>query len=128
MVLDINGETCFDCNKVANYFNEFYTTVASTLVSKLPTASNQFGTDSEKFKSYYEAKNVSANALKISPVTSEFVYKELTKLKSNKSTGPDGIPVKFLKDGAMVVGDHITFIINLSISSGTVPVDLKYAR
>ena len=23
VVLDINGETCFDCNKVANYFNEF---------------------------------------------------------------------------------------------------------
>ena len=49
-------------------------------------------------------------------------------MNSNKTTGPDGIPAKFLKDGAVVIKDHITFIINLFITSNSVPTDMKFAR
>ena len=52
----------------------------------------------------------------------------MPRLKSNKSTGPDGIPAKFLKDGAVVIKDHITFIINLLITGNSVPTDMKFAR
>ena len=122
MVLDIDGETCFDSNKVANYINQFYTSVASTLVNKLPPASNSFDTGYDAFKNYYKSKNVSPKGFKLSPVTIDFVYKELLKLKPNKSTGLDRIPAKFLKDGAAVIKDHIAFIVNLSITSITVPL------
>ena len=128
VVLDIDGETCFDSNKVANYINEFYTSVASTLVNKLPSATNKFSTESDVFKNYYKSKNVTSESFKVSPVSIDFVYKELLKLKANKSTGLDGIPAKFLKDGATVIKDHVAFIINLSITSNTVPTDMKFAR
>ena len=128
VVLDTDGEMCFDSNRVANYINEFYTSIASSLVNKLPPAKNIFSTESDVFKEHYKSKNVCTNAFKLSPVTIDFVYKELLKLKSNKSTGPDGIPAKFLKDGAVVIKDHITFIINLSITSNSIPTDMKFAR
>ena len=128
MVLDIDGETCFDSNKVANYINEFYTSVASTLVNKLPSATNKLSTESDVFKNYYKSKNVTSESFKVSPVSIDFVYKELLKLKANKSTGLDGIPAKFLKDGATVIKDHVSFINNLSITSNTVPTDMKFAR
>ena len=128
VVLNIDGETCFDSNRVANHINSFYTSVASSLVNKLPPAKNEFGTDSDAFKMYYKNKNVSPPCFKISPVTIDFVYDELLKLKPNKSTGLDGIPARFLKDGAAVIKDHIAFIVNLSITSNIVPTDMKFAR
>ena len=45
-----------------------------------------------------------------------------------KSTGLDGIPAKFLKDGAEILKLPITWIINLSISENTVPDGIKVAR
>ena len=127
VVLDIDGETCFDSNKVANYINEFYTSVASTLINKLPSATNKFSTESDVFKNYNKSTNVTSESFKVSSVSIDFVYKELLKLKANKSTGLDGIPAQFLKDGAAVIKDH-AFIINLSITSNTVPTDMKFAR
>ena len=63
----------------------------------------------------------------VSRVSEDFVYKELCNLNINKSTGIDGIKSKFLKDGANVIKSSITHIINLSIETGTVPDELKYA-
>ena len=45
-----------------------------------------------------------------------------------KSTGLDEIPARFIKDGAAVLTAPITFIINQSIVSGTVPDRMKDAR
>ena len=55
VVLDIDGEMCFDSNRVANYINEFYTSIASSLVNKLPPAKNIFSTESDVFKEHYKS-------------------------------------------------------------------------
>ena len=57
MVLEIDGETCFDPKKVANCFNGFFTTVASNLVDKLPSSFNLFHTESSTFQNFYKGKN-----------------------------------------------------------------------
>ena len=128
VVLEIDGETCFDSTKVANHINTFYTTVASNLVKKLPLTKNEFCTDSQKFKKFYADKGITECIFKLSPVTIDFVFSELCKLHPNKSTGLDNIPAKFLRDGASVLKDPITSIINLSILTNSVPDDLKCAR
>jgi len=61
-------------------------------------------------------------------VTEDFVYKELCSLNISKSTGLDGIPAWFLKDAAPILKVPITFLINLSISEGVVPDELKMAK
>ena len=61
------------------------------------------------------------------PVSEDFIYKELTCLNPSKSTGLYEIPAKFIKDGAYVLKIPITFIVNLSITSGEVPEGMKIA-
>ncbi len=52
----------------------------------------------------------------------------MCKLNASKSTGIDGIPARFVKDGASVLKIPVTFIVNMSIDSGVVPDEMKSAR
>ena len=52
VVLNIENELCFDAKQIASHFNSFFTNVASRLVSKLPTPSNIFNTESQIFKQF----------------------------------------------------------------------------
>ena len=61
------------------------------------------------------------------PVDENFVLKELEQLNPSKSTGLDGIPLRFLRDGACILKKPITYLVNLSITSGIVPDDMKTA-
>ena len=124
VVLDIDGETCFDSKKVANCFNNF-TSIASTLVEKLPPSLNLFDTRSETFQDFYRNRNVQ-NGFVLASVEEDFIFKELCKL--NSCTGSDNIPARFVKDAAAVLTKPITYIVNLSIRSGSVPGTLKDAR
>ena len=45
-----------------------------------------------------------------------------------KATGLDGISARFLKDGASVIALTVTFLVNLSLSTGIVPCDWKMNR
>ena len=56
VVLEIDGETCFDPKKVANCLNKFFITVASNLVDKLPSSYNLFHTESSTFQNFYRGK------------------------------------------------------------------------
>ena len=126
--LKIVDEICHDSKLVANHFNTFFTTIASTLVSKLPTCSKLFDYDSVYFKAFYEGKNNEKNVFSLKTVNEQFVYKEILNLNPTKSTGLDDIPARFIRDGAPILKIAITFIFNLSITSGTVPDDMKVAR
>ena len=128
VVINIDGDLCFDTTKVANYINRFYTSVASKLVQCLAPSSGRFDTDSDNFHDYYNQMGVSENDFHLSAVSADFVHKELDRLNPSKSTGLDEIPARFLKDGAASLKDHLTHIINLSISSNTVPNEFKLAR
>ena len=61
-------------------------------------------------------------------VSSSFVRKELLQMKSPKATGLDGIPARLLKDAAPEVSESITYIINLTISTSTIPSEWKTAK
>ncbi len=49
----------------------------------------------------------------------QFTLSELKKLKLAQSTGPDSIPSRFLKGGALVLASPLTHIVNLSIVTNT---------
>ena len=61
-------------------------------------------------------------------VTVGQVSKILHSMSSSKATGLDEIPAKYLKDGSSVISKLLTHIINLSITTGSIPDDLKMAR
>lgn len=124
----IGDELCFDEKKIASYFNKFFTTVASSLVCKLPYADRIFTTDSYNFKNYYRSKGLIESMCKFSGTTEEYAFILIRKLEINKSTGVDCIPERFIKDGAPVLKGPVTHIINKSIYTNEVPQGFKEAR
>ena len=127
IVLEIDGEKCFDSIKLANTMGDYFLTVAEKLKNKIPNLPKVFDVLSQSFKNYYVEKGVVPKSQKIFQVTEEYVYKELCKLNVSKSTGIDGFKPKFLKDGADVIKGAVTHIINLSLETGIVPNGLKSA-
>ena len=57
-----------------------------------------------------------------------FVEKELKSLKRKSAAGWDDLPPCMLKDCARVISGPLTHLINLSLTSGTVPNDWKIAK
>jgi hypothetical protein len=128
IVLNIGGTVQHKGKIIADYFNSFFTTIASKLVDKLPSPSHMFSVTSNVFRQFYKDKNTEHKTLLLQSVSEDFIYKELRALNVNKSTGLDDIPARFLKDGAFYIKEPIMAIVNTSITTGTVPDDFKMAR
>ena len=114
--LKIDNEMCFDKVKVAEHFNNFFTTVASSLLNKLPQGTG------------LEGKGVTPNAFCLKEVNVDNINIILNSMSANKATGLDDLSPRFVKDGAIVIAPMITHIVNMSIRQGIIPDDLKRAR
>ena len=86
IILNINGETCHDQKTIADHFNHLLTTVASSLIEKLPPASKLFDYNSTVYKDFYKFTVPNHNKFKFKHVTEDFVFKELVHLNASKST------------------------------------------
>ena len=64
----------------------------------------------------------------IEPVTQADTINSCRKLKSKMSTGHDEISTKLLKETITIITDPNTHIINMSLSAGIVPDDMKVAK
>ena len=124
--LKINDVLNFDKTTVATHFNTFLTTIASTLVDKLPQCSGKFGSD--YVKTFYQRLNVDENKFVLNRVTNEQVLKVLGDMSPSKATGMDNIPASVAKDGASILAHPITHIVNQSLCTGVIPDYLKLAR
>jgi hypothetical protein len=56
------------------------------------------------------------------------VYEKLIKIDVNKAQGPDGIPTIIYKNLATVLAPSMSMLFNLSIQSGVVPKEWKWAN
>lgn len=124
--LTIENELCFDPLKVAKSFNQFYTTVVSKLVLKIPCPSLKFG--KYFIEKFYSRKGILPNSYSFSSVSDRRVLEYLKNLSSKKATALDGIPAMFIVDSADVIAHPLSHVINLSLLQGVVPHDLKTAR
>ena len=126
IVLESEGKKFFSPSDTARLFNEFYTTVASSLVSCLPSCSGLFGR--RFYSTFYEKKGIFGPSFSLSPVSRHFILKQLSGLKLDKSMGLDDISPRFLKDGAEFLVEPVSHIINLSLTSEVFPSSFKKAR
>ena len=128
IVLEENGHKIFDSASVANVFNKFYTSVASTLVSKLPSPYGIYVTSGSIFRQFYSRKLGLRPNFTLSPVSSHFIRSQLNSLNPKKAIGLDDISSLFLRDGTECIVAPITHIVNLSILTETVPTAFKDAK
>ena len=98
------------------------------LVEKLPKCSGKYHVNSFFFRNFYADKGVAENAFVLKEVSEDYIFKELQNLKGNKGTGIDQMPARFIKDAACVIKRPITHIVNLSIRTEKVPLEMKQAR
>ena len=96
------------------------------MVEKLPKVNQVFS--SASVDQYYKNRNVHKNSFELHTVDIQVVSKHLKQLNENKAVGLDGIPAKFLKESSESISEQVTFIMNLSISTNSVPKDFKCAK
>ena len=128
VVLEKDGVKFFDAESVANIFNDFFTRIACNLVNLLPNPTGIFSTASSAFRRFYQQRGIRGPCFTLMPVSRYFVKSQLNSFDPKKSTGLDDVSPRFLKDGALVLTEPLTHIINLSILTETVPSELKRAK
>lgn len=125
--LTTDGGVIHDKKDVAEQFNNYFTNVAEDLVRKLEKPTTKYGLG-HVADFYQKEKGIKPNSFAFLDVSADDVHKALNNLSSNKATGIDAIPARFLKDGASVVAHPLSEIINQSLRIGIVPKDWKLAR
>lgn len=100
-------------------FKESFTGAVSRLLDSAGPSVNVRQFSSRKFTS---------ERFILQAISEVFILKQLRHLKVKKATGLDGIPARFLRDNAAVIAATVTFLVNLSLSTGSVPDEWKKAR
>ena len=117
-IITDEGETITSKSTSVEKFNIVFTNTVSKLL-EFVQSTTFLGLCDEKFTN---------ESFVLQPVSQIFIFKQLKDLKVKKATGLDGISAWFLKDGASVIAPTVTFLVNLSLSTGIVPCDWKMAR
>jgi hypothetical protein len=92
--------------------NDYFTSIGSKLGNKIK----------DQFKPKLHASTTTfPHSFQFKEVHELTVFQELSKLKTNKATGLDGISAKLLKDSVCVIAPTLTNILNLSLLCGSFP-------
>ena len=113
------GNFIVDPLSIANVFNDFFSTVAQKVQSKIKFSRKSF--------SDFLPPNIHESII-LSQITEDEISKIISSLNSSKSTGPNSIPTKILKLLQVQISKHLTDIFNLSFTTGIFPHSLKSAK
>ena len=125
----VNGEHVTDPVKIADAFNEYFTSINAT--TALPDHENLATSQSELDILLQDFVNShiqpsSQDKFCIPLITKEIVEADPSKIPSNKATGLDGISV--LKEALPAISSSLVLIYNACISSGVYPAAFKTAK
>ncbi len=115
----INDLEISDKKQIAQSFNKFFSSIGKQTSQNVPATNKSF--------SEY-LKNPKINSIFIEPVDSQYILQIVNKFKPKTSFGHDDIPTKLVKESINEILDPITHIVNLSLSTGVVPIQLKKAK
>ena len=114
-----NGNINTDQKQVSDKFNNYFTTIADNLVSKLGNTNN-------KYQDYL--KNPNEHSFFLNEIEPDEVLTILTSINPNKSADFVGISPRFVKLSAFSMYENLTHIFNISFRSGMFPDKMKVAK
>ena len=117
--LDINGNEEVDPAVLSQTFNEFFSTIAQKIESKLINTTKHY-TD--------YLTEPTTNTFILTPTNTEEIEDIIKTLNIRKSIGPNSIPTKLLKQFSKEISIPIEKLINLSFETGLFPDALKLTR
>ena len=109
----------YNSHDIANQFNNYFTSVGDSLASKIIHSP-------DGYKEFLPSPN--PNSIFIQPVIDNEVFNTILSLKTNHSTGHDGIGTKILQLAANYIAPPLTHIINKSFELGIFPDTFKTAK
>ena len=118
---DINGSPTSDAQKIADGFNSFFTNIGPNLGNQIPVSDAHFSDFLVNIQS-------PMSSLFLSPTDSEEIVKICSTFKAGTSCGYDEIKPNVVKAVINCITSPLVHVINLSLSSGIVPDQLKIAR
>ena len=116
--ISLNGKNITDDIQIAESMNDFFCSVGKNLAEKLPKSRT-------KFQDYL--KQPQLNSFSIAPFSEVFVTETVERLNKRKS-GPDGISNRILSLSIEHIKKPLTHLINLSMTTGVFPEQLKIAQ
>ena len=123
--LIIEGVHFTDSETIATKFNEYFTSTAQILEN---TNSDTNDLDVTKLQEFVNDRVPENIHFSIPLITIDQVASYIHLLDPAKATGLDGLGPKIIKLAANSLSLHIAVLINKSITSGTFPSELKYAK
>ena len=109
-------------DKISEAFNDYFIDIGPKLASDVTRLS------SNNVKTYLKLPDSDSSSFQFTYIPVENVLTTLRYLKVSKSTCTDKIPAKMLRIAADVIAPSLTFIFNLSLSTGIFVDDWKNAR
>ena len=118
-VFSVDNKLISDKQEIADSFNKYFSTIGKITGEQVKHTNKHF-TD--------YLKNPSPNSMFVEPVEEIEVLNTVNKLKPKTSSGYDEISTKIMKDTIVLIVKPLTHIINLSITKGSVPKELKIGK
>lgn len=115
----IENRLISDKKEIANSFNDYFSTIGNLTGQKVKQTHKHF--------SDY-LKNSMKDSMFLETVEETEVLNIVNKLKPKTSSGYDEIPTKILKDTIHLIVKPLTHIVNLSLTYGIVPDQLKIGK
>ena len=115
----VNGKNMTDDHQIAEAMNNFFCTVGKDLAEKLQKPRTSFCDYLKKPQS---------KTFTIAPFSEVLVTEIVERLNKHKSPGPDGISNRILSLSIEHIKKPLTYIINLSMTKGVFPEQLKLAQ
>ena len=115
----MNEKLISDPKKIANEYNNYFSTVADKLRDK------NFNRNRD-FKSYLQNSN--ENSFFISPTTKDEIIDIVNEFDPRKGTGPHSIPADILQLIKLTISENLSDIINISFNTGIYVENLKISK
>ncbi len=117
---DFKDDACLPIADV-DQLNTYFANVGRTAFDK-----SREGSETE-YRNQTYAMSCNAEYFRPQPVNESTVILIIKQMKNTQAYGPDGIPLRFLKDALPVIISHITCIINTSLVTGAFPSAWKHS-
>lgn len=118
--LQENNKTITDPTLVAETFNNYFSSVADSILSKRKYHGHKMFSDYLKTPNHTQFNMTLTDCDEICTI--------ITELNSNKSSGPNSIPTEILKLMKHEISHPLSIIFNLSFSSGAHPKMLRLSK
>ena len=106
-------------DEISNSFNDVFVNIGPKLASGIKHTGKDF---------FDYLLNPTQKSLFMKPILADEIVKIISKFNQNKSPGHDGIGNFIVKNVAHIISGPLADIFNLSLSTGSVPEQLKVAK